>query len=100
MITDKPVTWKGKPAMKKTQFAVIAARHDEGLAAYGTFTSHTDARLAADRLGATEEQVFATLPIALHPPDSAPLSTTKTSSTDELFELPDAIASLVETQDT
>src|SRR5882762_3285437 len=86
--------------MGMTRFAALVARHDQGVAVYGPFVSHTDARLGADWLGSTDPRVFATRPIALYPPDSDPLSSVEASRMGEVVQLPDTVASLVATHTT
>ncbi|WP_020670197.1 hypothetical protein [Amycolatopsis nigrescens] len=66
---------------------------------YGTFGSHGDAAVAADWL-TDDEGTFARA-VALHPPDTDPLTTRATAElTGDVIELPAPVADLLAAHDT
>ncbi|MTD58163.1 hypothetical protein [Amycolatopsis pithecellobii] len=82
--------------MNAPLFATLSVRAGD-FDVHGTFGSHGDAASAADWL--TDEATFAH-PIALHPPDTDPLTTRATADmTGDVIELPAAVADLLTAHD-
>lgn len=78
-------------------FATLTERAGD-FEVHGTFGSRSDAAVAADWL--TDEDTFAR-PVALHPPDTDPLTTRATAEmTGDVIELPAPVADLLAAHDT
>ncbi|GAA5119717.1 hypothetical protein [Haloechinothrix salitolerans] len=78
--------------MNAPLFATVTVRAGD-FDVHGTFGSHGDATVAADWL--TDDPTFAR-PIALHPPDTDPLTTRATAElTGDVIELPGPVADLL-----
>jgi hypothetical protein len=83
--------------MNAPLFATMTVRAGD-FDVHGTFGSHGDAAVAADWL--TDEDTFAR-PIALHPPETEPLTTRATAEmTGDVIELPAPVADLLAAHDT
>ena len=74
-------------------------RADDGLCVHGTFPARGDAAVVAEWLTDQDEDTFAR-PIALHPPETDPITTRATAEmTSDVIELPAAVADLLAAHD-